>query len=201
MTRAGADMIHFDVMDMHYVPNLTIGPLVLRSLKAHGITLPVDVHLMVSPVDALIRLFAEAGADFITFHPEASLHVHRSLTLASELGVKCGLVLNPGTSPSVIDPVLHMLDMVLVMSVNPGYPGQRFIHSSLNSVREVRNKIAASGRDIRLEIDGGIDRETIKLAKDAGADTFVAGSAIFAGRDYARAVSEMRQSLASSESN
>ena len=196
MTRAGADMIHFDVMDMHYVPNLTIGPLVLRSLKAHGSTLPVDVHLMVSPVDELIRLFAEAGADFITFHPEASRHVHRSLVLASELGVKCGLVLNPGTPPSMIDPVLHLLDMVLVMSVNPGYPGQRFIHSSLNSVREVRDKIVASGRDIRLEIDGGIDRETITLARDAGADTFVAGSAIFGSQDYGETITEMRASLA-----
>lgn len=196
VTRAGADMIHFDVMDMHYVPNLTIGPLVLRSLKAHGITLPVDVHLMVSPVDALIRDFAEAGADFITFHPEASQHLHRSLTLAGELGVKCGLVLNPGTPPSVIDPVLHLLDMVLVMSVNPGYAGQRFIHSSLNSVREVRDKIVASGREVRLEIDGGIDRETIRLAKDAGADTFVAGSAIFTSQDYAHTISEMRASLA-----
>ena len=196
MTRAGADMIHFDVMDMHYVPNLTIGPLVLRSLKAHGSTLPVDVHLMVSPVDELIRLFAEAGADFITFHPEASRHVHRSLVLAGELGVKCGLVLNPGTPPSMIDPVLHLLDMVLVMSVNPGYPGQRFIQSSLNSVREVRDKIVASGRDIRLEIDGGIDRETITLARDAGADTFVAGSAIFGSQDYEETITEMRASLA-----
>ncbi len=196
MVRAGADIIHFDVMDMHYVPNLTVGPLVLRSLKAHGITLPVDVHLMVSPVDELIRRFAEAGAEFITFHPEASQHVHRSLMLARELGVKCGLVINPGTHPSVIDPVMHLLDMVLVMSVNPGYPGQRFIETSLNSVREIRDKIDASGRAIRLEIDGGIDRETISLARDAGADTFVAGSAIFGSQDYAHTIEEFRSLLA-----
>lgn len=189
-------MIHFDVMDMHYVPNLTVGPLVLRSLKAHGITVPVDVHLMVSPVDELIRLFAKAGADFITFHPEASQHVHRSLMLVRELGAKCGLVLNPGTQTSVIDPVLHLLDMVLVMSVNPGYPGQRFIETSLNAVSEIRDKIDASGWKIRLEIDGGIDRETISLARDAGADTFVAGSAIFGSQDYARTIDEFRALLA-----
>lgn len=196
MIQAGADVIHFDVMDMHYVPNLTIGPLVLRSLKRHGITVPVDVHLMVSPVDELIRLFAEAGADFITFHPEASRHVHRSLTLVRELGVKCGLVLNPGTPSSLLDPVLEMLDMVLVMSVNPGFAGQGFIDSSLRTLREVRTKIDASGCDIRLEVDGGIDVATIAKAKNAGADTFVAGSAIFGSDDYAKRISEMRASLA-----
>ena len=194
--QAGADVIHFDVMDMHYVPNLTIGPLVLRSLKRHGITVPVDVHLMVSPVDELIRLFAEAGADFITFHPEASRHVHRSLTLVRELGVKCGLVLNPGTPSGVIDPVLELLDMVLVMSVNPGFAGQGFIESSLGTLREVREKIDASGCDIRLEVDGGIDVRTIALARNAGADTFVAGSAIFGSDDYAERIAEMRASLA-----
>ena len=196
VVRAGADVIHFDVMDMHYVPNLTVGPLVLRSLKRHGITVPVDVHLMVSPVDELIRLFAEEGADFITFHPEASQHVHRSLMLVRELGAKCGLVLNPGTPSSVIDPVLEQLDMVLVMSVNPGFSGQGFLESSLAKVAEVRRKIDASGRSIRLEIDGGIDVRTIALAKDAGADTFVAGSAIFGSQDYATRIAEMRASLA-----
>ncbi len=198
VTRAGADMIHFDVMDMHYVPNLTFGPPVLRSLKAHGMTLPVDVHLMASPVDELIRLFAEAGADFITFHPEASQHVHRSLMLAHELGVKCGLVLNPGTHPAVLDPLLEMLDMILVMSVNPGFPGQRFIPSSLAVLAEVRNRIDACGRDILLEVDGGIGRETILAARDAGADTFVAGSAIFGADDYAGVIAELRSILSGS---
>jgi len=196
VTRAGADMLHFDVMDMHYVPNLTIGPLVLRSLKRHGITLPVDVHLMVSPVDELIQLFAEAGADYITFHPEASLHVHRSLSLARELGVKCGLVLNPGTSSHCLDPVLHLLDMVLVMSVNPGFPAQAFLPSSLNTVREVRKKIDTAGLNVRLEIDGGISAKTIASARDAGADTFVAGSAIFGESDYQVAIDAMRHALA-----
>ena len=196
VTHAGADMIHFDVMDMHYVPNLTIGPLVLRSLKRHGITLPVDVHLMVSPVDELIRMFADAGADYITFHPEASLHVHRSLSLARELGVKCGLVLNPGTPSDCLDPVLHLVDMVLVMSVNPGFPAQEFLSSSLETVRAVREKIDAMGRDVRLEIDGGIGPQTIQLARDAGADTFVAGSAIFGQPDYQVAIDAMRHGLA-----
>ena len=196
VTRAGADMIHFDVMDMHYVPNLTIGPLVLRSLKKHGITLPVDVHLMVSPVDDLIRLFAEAGADYITFHPEASLHVHRSLSVARDLGVKCGLVLNPGTGCACLDPVLHLLDMVLVMSVNPGFPAQEFLSSSLRTVREVRAKIDSAGLDVRLEIDGGISPATIREAHDAGADTFVAGSAVFGRADYGGAIRDMRQALA-----
>ncbi len=196
MARAGADMIHFDVMDMHYVPNLTIGPLVLRSLKRHGITLPVDVHLMVSPVDELIRLFADAGADYITFHPEATQHVHRSLSLARELGVKCGLVLNPGTPSHCLDPVLHLLDMVLVMSVNPGFPAQAFLSSSLKTLSEVRTKIDAARFDIRLEIDGGIGPTTIASARDAGADTFVAGSAIFGAPDYQAAIDAMRHALA-----
>jgi len=195
-SRAGADMIHFDVMDMHYVPNLTIGPLVLRSLKRHGITLPVDVHLMVSPVDELIRLFADAGADYITFHPEATQHVHRSLSLARELGVKCGLVLNPGTPSHCLDPVLHLLDMVLVMSVNPGFPAQAFLSSSLKTLSEVRTKIDAARFDIRLEIDGGIGPTTIASARDAGADTFVAGSAIFGAPDYQAAIDAMRHALA-----
>ncbi|MCY4278785.1 MAG: ribulose-phosphate 3-epimerase [Gammaproteobacteria bacterium] len=195
-SRAGADMIHFDVMDMHYVPNLTIGPLVLRSLKRHGITLPVDVHLMVSPVDELIRLFADAGADYITFHPEATRHVHRSLSLARELGVKCGLVLNPGTPSHCLDPVLHLLDMVLVMSVNPGFPAQAFLSSSLKTLSEVRTKIDAARFDIRLEIDGGIGPTTIASARDAGADTFVAGSAIFGAPDYQAAIDAMRHALA-----
>jgi len=196
VARAGADMIHFDVMDMHYVPNLTIGPLVLRSLKRHGITLPVDVHLMVSPVDELIRLFADAGADYITFHPEATQHVHRSLSLARELGVKCGLVLNPGTPSHCLDPVLHLLDMVLVMSVNPGFPAQAFLSSSLKTLSEVRTKIDAARFDIRLEIDGGIGPTTIASARDAGADTFVAGSAIFGAPDYQAAIDAMRHALA-----
>ena len=195
-SRAGADLIHFDVMDMHYVPNLTIGPLVLRSLKRHGITLPVDVHLMVSPVDELIRLFADAGADYITFHPEATQHVHRSLSLARELGVKCGLVLNPGTPSHCLDPVLHLLDMVLVMSVNPGFPAQAFLSSSLKTLSEVRTKIDAARFDIRLEIDGGIGPTTIASARDAGADTFVAGSAIFGAPDYQAAIDAMRHALA-----
>ncbi|MCY4040803.1 MAG: ribulose-phosphate 3-epimerase [Gammaproteobacteria bacterium] len=195
-SRAGADMIHFDVMDMHYVPNLTIGPLVLRSLKRHGITLPVDVHLMVSPVDELIRLFADAGADYITFHPEATRHVHRSLSLARELGVKCGLVLNPGTPSHCLDPVLHLLDMVLVMSVNPGFPAQAFLSSSLKTLSEIRTKIDAARFDIRLEIDGGIGPTTIASARDAGADTFVAGSAIFGAPDYQAAIDAMRHALA-----
>ena len=189
-------MVHIDVMDMHYVPNLTIGPLVLRSLKRHGITLPVDVHLMVSPVDELIRLFAEAGADYITFHPEASLHVHRSLSLARELGVKCGLVLNPGTPSVHLEPVLHLLDMVLVMSVNPGFPAQAFLPSSLDTVCDVRRKIDSAGLDVRLEIDGGIGPKTIRAARDAGADTFVAGSAIFGASDYQAAIDSMRHALA-----
>ena len=189
-------MIHFDVMDMHYVPNLTIGPLVLRSLKRHGITLPVDVHLMVSPVDELIRLFADAGADYITFHPEATRHVHRSLSLARELGVKCGLVLNPGTPSHCLDPVLHLLDMVLVMSVNPGFPAQAFLSSSLKTLSEIRTKIDAARFDIRLEIDGGIGPTTIASARDAGADTFVAGSAIFGAPDYQAAIDAMRHALA-----
>ena len=176
---AGADLIHFDVMDNHYVPNLSVGPLVLESLRRNGVVGPVDVHLMVKPVDRLIGDFLAAGADFISIHPEASEHPHRSLGLIREGGAKAGLVLNPGTSPAVLEPLIDAVDLVLVMSVNPGFGGQAFIPSSLDKVRAVRRLINAAGRDIRLEIDGGIKVDNIGAAAAAGADTFVAGSAVF----------------------
>ncbi len=193
---AGADIIHFDVMDNHYVPNLSIGPLVLESLRGHGVKAPVDVHLMVKPVDRLIGDFLAAGANYISIHPEATDHPHRSLGLIREGGAKAGLVFNPGTPLSQLDHVLDLVDLVLIMSVNPGFGGQAFIASSLDKVRAVRRLIDQSGRNIRLEIDGGIKSDNIAAAARAGADTFVAGSAIFGTADYAGTIATMRGALA-----
>ena len=176
---AGADLVHFDVMDNHYVPNLSVGPLVLESLKRRGLSVPVDVHLMVKPVDRLIGDFLAAGANYVSIHPEATEHPHRSLSLIREGGAKAGLVLNPGTPATVVEPLLDLLDLVLVMSVNPGFGGQAFIPSSLDKTAAVRRMIDASGHAIRLEIDGGIKVDNIGAAARAGADTFVAGSAVF----------------------
>ena len=192
--RAGADLIHFDVMDNHYVPNLTVGPLVCAALKPH-VTLPLDVHLMVKPVDALVGAFAKAGASIISFHPEASDHVDRTIGLIREHGCKAGLVLNPATPVSWLDHTLEKLDLVLVMSVNPGFGGQQFIRSVLPKVSEVRKKIQNSGKDIWLEVDGGIKIDNIGEVARAGADTFVAGSAIFGSKDYAATIREMRSRL------
>jgi len=193
---AGADIVHFDVMDNHFVPNLTIGPLVCEALRKHGITAPIDVHLMVEPVDRLIPDFAKAGATYITFHPEASVHIDRTLQLIKDQGCKAGLVFNPGTPLHYLDHVLDKLDMILLMSVNPGFGGQSFIPSALDKLREVRKRIDASGFDIRLEIDGGVKTENIREIKEAGADTFVAGSAIFSKPDYKKVIDEMRAELA-----
>jgi ribulose-phosphate 3-epimerase len=193
---AGADIIHFDVMDNHYVPNLSIGPLVLESLRGHGVKAPMDVHLMVKPVDRLIGDFLEAGADYISIHPEATDHPHRSLGLIRQGGAKAGLVFNPGTPLSHLDHVLDLVDLVLIMSVNPGFGGQAFIASSLDKVRAARQLIDQSGRNIRLEIDGGIKCDNIAAAARAGADTFVAGSAIFGTADYAGTIATMRGALA-----
>ncbi|ACZ78627.1 MULTISPECIES: ribulose-phosphate 3-epimerase [Dickeya] len=192
---AGADVVHFDVMDNHYVPNLTIGPLVLKSLRNYGITAPVDVHLMVKPVDRLIPDFAEAGASFITFHPEASEHVDRTLQLIKSHGCKAGLVFNPATSLSYLDYVMDKLDIILLMSVNPGFGGQSFIPSTLDKLRQVRQRIDESGYDIRLEVDGGVKVDNIAQIAAAGADMFVAGSAIFGQPDYRAVVDKMRQEL------
>jgi ribulose-phosphate 3-epimerase len=192
--RAGADLIHFDVMDNHYVPNLTVGPLVCAAIKPH-VRLPLDVHLMVKPVDALVPQFAKAGASIISFHPEASEHVDRTIALIKEQGCKAGLVLNPATPVSWLDHTLEKLDLVLLMSVNPGFGGQRFIPSVLPKITEVRRRISESGRDIWLEVDGGIKTENIAEVARAGADTFVAGSAIFGSKDYALTIRDMRQSL------
>ena len=193
---AGADWVHFDVMDNHYVPNLTIGPMVCEALKKHGVTAPIDVHLMVEPVDDLIKMFADAGADIITFHPEASRHVDRSLQLIKSLGCKAGLVFNPASSLDAAKYVMDKLDMILLMSVNPGYGGQSFIPATLDKLREARALIEASGRDIRLEIDGGVKVGNIAEIAEAGADTFVAGSAIFGADDYAATIADMREQLA-----
>jgi ribulose-phosphate 3-epimerase len=193
---AGADVIHFDVMDNHYVPNLTVGPLVCEALRKHGITAPIDVHLMVRPVDRLIADFAKAGATWISFHPEASDHIDRSIALIRELGCKPGLVLNPATPLSWLDHTLPQLDLVLLMSVNPGFGGQAFIPSTLDKIRAVRERIEASGRAVRLEVDGGIKVDNIGAVAAAGADTFVAGSAIFGSRDYAATVRAMRSAIA-----
>lgn len=193
---AGADIVHFDVMDNHYVPNLTIGPMVCKALRSYGIEAPVDVHLMVDPVDRLIGDFAEAGASFITFHPDASTHVDRSLQMIRDAGCKAGLVFNPHVGLDALTYVLDKVDMVLLMSVNPGFGGQSFIPATLGKLREARAIIDASGRDIRLEIDGGVGPANIGEIAAAGADTFVAGSAIFGRDDYAAVISEMRAAIA-----
>ncbi|MFN2328414.1 MAG: ribulose-phosphate 3-epimerase [Chromatocurvus sp.] len=193
---AGADIVHFDVMDNHYVPNLTIGPMVCKALRKHGVTAPVDVHLMVSPVDRLIGDFAEAGASYITFHPDASTHVDRSLQMIRDAGCRSGLVFNPHLGLDALTYVLDKVDMVLLMSVNPGFGGQSFIPSTLDKLRAARQIIDASGYDIRLEVDGGITPANIAEVAAAGADTFVAGSAIFSKPDYAAVISEMRAALA-----
>jgi len=193
--RDGADIVHFDVMDNHYVPNLTIGPLVCEALRNHGVTAPIDVHLMVKPVDRIIPDFAKAGASFITFHPEASEHIDRTVGLIKEQGCKAGLVFNPATSLSYLDHVLDNLDMVLLMSVNPGFGGQSFIPSSLDKLRIVRKMIDDRGLDVRLEIDGGVKIDNIQKIAAAGADTFVAGSAIFNTVDYKTTINSMREEL------
>ncbi|BCT91890.1 ribulose-phosphate 3-epimerase [Lysobacter helvus] len=194
--KAGADWVHFDVMDNHYVPNLTIGPLVCEALRKHGVTAPIDVHLMVEPVDRLVPDFAKAGATMISFHPEASRHVHRTVQLIKANGCQAGLVLNPATPIEVLDYVLDDLDMVLLMSVNPGFGGQAFIPSALDKLRRVRERIDRSGKAIRLEIDGGVKPENIAEIASAGADTFVAGSAIFSQPDYADVVRRMKDAVA-----
>jgi ribulose-phosphate 3-epimerase len=197
---AGADLIHFDVMDNHYVPNLTIGPLVCEALRKHGVTAPIDVHLMVKPVDRIIPDFAKAGATFITFHPEASEHIDRTLQLIREHGCRPGLVFNPATPLSWLEHVMDKLDMILLMSVNPGFGGQQFIPSALPKLRKVREMIDASGRDIRLEIDGGVKVDNIAEIARAGADTFVAGSAIFGAKDYKATIAAMRKEIAAARS-
>lgn len=193
---AGADWVHFDVMDNHYVPNLTIGPLVCEALRKHGVTAPIDVHLMVEPVDRIVPDFARAGASLISFHPEASKHVHRTIQLIKAEGCQAGLVLNPATPVDVLDYVLEELDLVLLMSVNPGFGGQAFIPSALDKLRRVRERIDATGKPIRLEIDGGVKPDNIREIAAAGADTFVAGSAIFGKPDYAAVVAQMRDEIA-----
>ncbi|SEL77110.1 ribulose-5-phosphate 3-epimerase [Colwellia chukchiensis] len=193
---AGADVVHFDVMDNHFVPNLTFGPMICQSLRDYGISAPIDVHLMVKPVDRLIPDFAKAGADIITFHPEASDHIDRSLQLIKDHGCKAGLVLNPATPLQVLDFVMDKLDVILLMSVNPGFGGQSFIPSTLDKLRLVREKIDASGFDIRLQVDGGVKADNIAEIAQAGADMFVAGSAIFSKPDYKVAIDDMRAELA-----
>ncbi|MCC5867658.1 MAG: ribulose-phosphate 3-epimerase [Gammaproteobacteria bacterium] len=193
---AGADIVHFDVMDNHYVPNLTIGPLVCEALRHHGVTAPIDVHLMVKPVDRIIPDFAQAGASWISFHPEASEHVDRTLALIRESGCKAGLVFNPATPLFHLDHVMDKLDLILLMSVNPGFGGQKFIDSTLPKLREVRRRIDASGLPIRLEVDGGVKTDNIRRIAEAGADTFVAGSAIFGTQDYRATIAGMREQLA-----
>ncbi|MGH8062604.1 MAG: ribulose-phosphate 3-epimerase [Pseudoxanthomonas sp.] len=197
--KAGADWVHFDVMDNHYVPNLTIGPLVCSALRKHGVTAPIDVHLMVQPVDRIVPDFAEAGATLISFHPEASNHVHRTIQLIKSHGCKAGLVLNPATPVDALDWVLEDLDLVLIMSVNPGFGGQAFIPSALDKLRAVRKKIDATGKPIRLEIDGGVKADNIGAIAAAGADTFVAGSAIFNAPDYADVIARMRAAVAAAK--
>ena len=197
---AGADWVHFDVMDNHYVPNLTIGPMVLQSLRKYGITAPIDVHLMVKPVDRIVPDFAKAGANLISFHPEASEHVDRTIGLIKEAGCQAGLVFNPATPLNWLDHVLDKLDFVLLMSVNPGFGGQKFIPSALDKLREVRRRIDDSGRAIRLEVDGGVSADNIGAIAAAGADTFVAGSAIFGEKDYRAVISAMRGNISAAGS-
>lgn len=193
---AGADLVHFDVMDNHYVPNLTIGPLVCEALRQHGVTAPIDVHLMVKPVDRIIPDFAKAGASYITFHPEASEHIDRTLQLIQDQGCKTGLVFNPATPLDHLKYVIDKVDMILLMSVNPGFGGQSFIPATLSKLQAARTLIAASGREIRLEIDGGVKVDNIRTIAEAGADTFVAGSAIFSTTDYQATIAAMRAELA-----
>ncbi len=194
--KAGADIVHFDVMDNHYVPNLTIGPLICEALRKHGVTAPIDVHLMVKPVDRIIPDFAKAGATYITFHPEATEHIDRSLQLVRSLGCKSGLVFNPATPLDHLKYVMDKVDMILLMSVNPGFGGQSFIPATLPKLREARKLIAASGYNIRLEVDGGVNTANIREVAEAGADTFVAGSAIFSTPDYKATIDKMRAELA-----
>ena len=198
---AGSDWMHFDGQDNHYLPNLTFGPMVCQALKPHGkttagVAVPIDVHLMISPVDALAAAFADAGADYISFHPDASTHVHRSIQAITSKGVKAGLVFNPAEPLDVLDWVIDDIDLILIMSVNPGFGGQSFIDSALRKIEDVRKRITASGKDIRLEVDGGIKVDNIRRVADAGADTFVAGSAIFGKPDYKGVVGAMRMALA-----
>ena len=193
---AGADLIHFDVMDNHYVPNLTVGPLVCEALRKHGVKAPIDVHLMVRPVDRIVPDFAAAGAGYITFHPEATDHIDRTIELIREHGCRPGLAFNPATPLDYLDYTLEKLDLVLIMSVNPGFGGQRFIPSALCKLEQVRQRIQASGREVRLEIDGGVKVENIQAIARAGADTFVAGSAIFGKPDYAATLRAMREQIA-----
>jgi ribulose-phosphate 3-epimerase len=193
---AGADIVHFDVMDNHYVPNLSVGPMVCKALRDYGIEAPIDVHLMVKPVDALVGMFADAGASYITFHPDASTHVDRTLQLIRNANCKAGLVFNPAASLDALKYVMDKVDMILLMSVNPGFGGQSFIPQTLDKLREVRELIDASGLDIRLEVDGGVGPANIAAAAEAGADTFVAGSAIFGKPDYKNVIDSMREALA-----
>jgi len=196
---AGADLIHFDVMDNHYVPNLTIGPMVCAALRRHGVTAPIDVHLMVRPVDRLVPDFAAAGATYISFHPEASEHVDRTIDLIRQHGCRPGLVFNPATPLDWLDYTLELIDLVLIMSVNPGFAGQQFIATSLRKLSAARTRIAACGRAVRLEVDGGIKVQNIRQAAEAGADTFVAGSAIFGSSDYGEVIREMRRQIQSGQ--